>query len=114
MQFFDQLLQFLEQVLSVVFHFVEILWEWSFQQILNVRLDHIQYLPYYKITIIVITWLTVIYFLFRSAREFLDVGERALSAFAALLSVIIRALPSILLAGGAAAIGAWALQNLNF
>jgi hypothetical protein len=44
----------------------------------------------------------------------LEAGEKALSAFATLLTVFVKTLPPILLAGFAAAAGAWVVNNVNF
>jgi hypothetical protein len=56
----------------------------------------------------------VIYFLYRAIRELLEAGEKALSAFATLLAVLIKTLPPAVLAGLAAAAGAWVVNNVTF
>lgn len=114
MQFVDQLLQFLRQGLSAIFRFIEIIWRWSIEQILSVPWEALGDLPLWKILLLVLTAGVVIYFLYRSIRELLDAGEKALMAFATLLTVLIKTLPPALLAGLAAAGGAWVVNNINF
>jgi hypothetical protein len=62
----------------------------------------------------VICGAVVVFLVYRAARELLAAGEKALSAFVTLLTVFVRTLPPILLAGAAAAAGAWAVNHVNF
>ncbi len=114
MQFLNQLLQFLQQGLAAIFRFVQTIWQWSVTQILAVPWERIGDLPIWKIALLVVIGAAVIYFLYRAARELLDAGEKALSAFATLLTVFVRTLPPMLLAGVAAAVGAWVINHVNF
>jgi hypothetical protein len=114
MQFVDQLLQFLRQGLAAIFNFIETIWRWSARQILDVPWNALGELPLWKQLLLVVTAAAVIYLLYKAIRELLEAGEKALSAFATLLSVLIKTLPPALLAGLAAAAGAWAVNNINF
>jgi hypothetical protein len=114
MQFINQLLQFLQQGLAAIFRFVQIIWQWSVAQILAVPWARISTLPFWKIILLVLVAAVVIYLLYRAAMELLEAGEKALSAFATLLTVFVKTLPPILLAGVAAAVGAWIVNNVNF
>jgi hypothetical protein len=114
MQFIDQLLQFLRQGLAAIFRFIELIWRWSVEQILSVPWDALGNLPLWKQLLLVLTAGAVIYLLYRAIRELLEAGEKALSAFATLLSVLIKTLPPALLAGLAAAAGAWVVNNVSF
>ena len=114
MQFVDQLLQFLRQGLAAIFRFIEIIWRWSIDQILSVPWETLGDLPLWKILLLILTAGAVIYLLYRAIRELLDAGEKALMAFATLLTVLIKTLPPALLAGLAAAGGAWVVNNINF
>jgi hypothetical protein len=51
---------------------------------------------------------------YKAIRELLEAGQKALAAVATLLSVLIKTLPPAILAGLAAAAGAWAVNNVNF
>jgi hypothetical protein len=113
MQLVNQFLQFLQQGLSAVFRFIEIIWRWSVTQIAAVPWNRLSELPWYKAVMLAICAGAVAYFLYRAARELLEAGEKALTAFVTLLTVLIRTLPPILLAGAAAAVGAWAINHVN-
>ncbi len=113
MQLVNQFLQFLQQGLAAVFHFIETIWRWSVTQILAVPWDRLGSLPWYKVVILAVCGAVVALFVYRAARELIDAGEKALSAFVTLLTVFVRTLPPILLAGAAAAAGAWAVNHVN-
>jgi hypothetical protein len=113
-QFIDQLLDFLRQGLAAIFRFVELVWRWSVDQIVAVPWDQLASLPLWKQFLLVLTAGVVIYFLYRAIRELLEAGEKALSAFATLLAVLIKTLPPAVLAGLAAAAGAWVVNNVTF
>jgi hypothetical protein len=114
MELVNQLLAVLQQGLSAIFHFIELVWRWSVTQISLVPWNRLSDLPLYKVVVLVICGAAVAFFIYRAARELLVAGEKALSAFVTLLTVLVRTLPPILLAGGAAAAGAWAVNNLKF
>ncbi len=114
MQFVNQLLQFLQQGLQAIFRFIQTIWQWSVTQITAIPWNQLSGLPWYKVVVIVIAAAVVVYLLYRAARELLDAGEKALSAFVTLLTVFVRTLPPVLLAGVAAAVGAWFVNHVNF
>jgi hypothetical protein len=114
MQLVNQVLSLLQQGLAAVFRFIEFVWRWSVAQIVAVPWDRLSEMPWYKVVIVAICGGAVAFFLYRAARELLEAGEKALSAFVTLLTVFIRTLPPILLAGAAAAAGAWAVNHVNF
>ncbi len=114
MQFLDQLLRFLQQGLAAIFNFVRIIWKWSIEQIFAVPWGQLGTLPLWKIVILVAAGCAIIYFLYRAGSELLDAGQKALSAFATLLSVLVKTLPPILLAGLSAAGGAYLINHVNF
>ena len=114
MQFLDQLLNFLRTGLSAIFRFVETIWRWSVQQIFGVPWNALGDLPLWKQLLLVVVAGVVLYFLYKAIKELLEAGEKALSAFATLLTVFVKTLPPILLAGIAAAAGAWVVNNVTF
>ncbi len=113
MQFVNQLLQFLKQGLAAIFSFIQVVWQWSVTQILAVPWHQLGTLPWWKIVVLAVTGAVVVYLLYQAGRQLLDAGEKALSAFVTLLTVFVRTLPPILLAGGAAAAGAWVINHVN-
>ena len=113
MQIVNQLLQFLKQAISAIFNFIQTIWQWSVTQILAVPWQQLGTLPWWKVIILVVTGVVVFYLLYRAGKELLEAGEKALSAFVTLLTVFVRTLPPILLAGGAAAAGAWVINHVN-
>jgi hypothetical protein len=114
MQFLNQLLQFLQQGLAAIFRFIQLIWQWTVTQIMAVPWDRLGTLPLWKVVLLILIGAGVVYFLYRAARELLEAGEKALSAFVTLLTVFVRTLPPILLAGVAAAGGAWVINHVNF
>jgi hypothetical protein len=114
MQFIDQLLRFLRQGITAIFGFVEQIWRWAATQILAVPWRELGSLPLWKQLLLVLTAGVVIYLLYQAVRELLKAGENALAAFATLLTVFVKTLPPALLAGLAAAVGAYIINNVNF
>jgi hypothetical protein len=114
MQIVNQILQFLQQGLGAVFRLIEVVWRWSVTQIMAVPWGRLGDLPLYKVAILAITGGVVVYLLYRAAKELWAAGEKALSAFITLLTVIVRTLPPVLLAGVAAAGGAWLVNHVHF
>ncbi len=114
MPFLNQLLRFLQEGLSAIFRFVQTIWQWTVSQIASVPWNELSNLPVWKIVVLVAVGCAVAYFIYRAGVELLEAGEKALSAFATLLTVFIRTLPPILLAGVAAAGGAWIINHVNF
>lgn len=112
-QFFNQLLQFLQQAISAIFRFVQLIWTWSVGQISALAKVPWQEWPFWKQILLVLVIGGVVWALYKAAKEFWEAGERILGAFAALLGVLVRTLPSVLLAGLIALGGVWALNNVD-
>jgi len=114
MEIIDQLLNFLRDGLAAIFSFIELIWRWAADQIFSVPWGGLGDLPIWKQLLLVVIAAAVIYFLYRAIRELLDAGEKALAAFATLLTVLVKTLPPAILAGLAAAGGAWVINNISF
>jgi len=114
MQFLNQLLQFLQQGLAAIFRFIHTVWTWSVSQIQAVPWNELSNLPFWKVILLGLIGAAVVYLLYRAIRELLEAGEKALSAFATLLTVFVKTLPPVLLAGVAAAVGAWIINHVTF
>lgn len=113
MQFLNQLIAFLQQGIASIFNFIRTIWAWSYDQIRAVPWENLGTLPIWKIILLVLVAGVIIFLLFRAIRELIEAGQKALAAFATLLSVFIQTLLPVLVAGIAAAVGAWVINNVN-
>jgi hydrogenase/urease accessory protein HupE len=113
-QFFDALLRFLQQGISAIFRFVELIWGWSVTQISSLMRVPWQDWPLWKQIFLAAVIVGVIYALYKVAMELWEAGERILAAFATLLGVLVRTLPSVMIAGLVALGGLWVLNNVDF
>jgi hypothetical protein len=114
MQFLNQLLQLLQQGLATIFRFIGMVWQWTITQITAIHWDRLDQLSLPKAILLIIVGLGVAYLLYRAGKELLEAGEKLLSAFVTLLTVFVRTLPYVLLAGAAAAGGAWIINHVSF
>src|ERR1700758_4250351 len=92
-QVFDQLLKFLQQGIAAIFHFVELIWTWTVDQISRLMAVPWQECPIWKQVLLVLIIAAVLWALYRAGRELLAAGARVLAAFAALLAVLVQTLP---------------------
>jgi hypothetical protein len=113
MQFVNQLLQFLQQGIAAIFRFIRTIFEWTLTQMRAVPWENLGSLPIWKIVLLILVAGGIIYLLYAALRQLLDAGQKALAAFATLLSVFIQTLVPVLLAGIVAAVGAYIVNNVN-
>jgi ABC-type arginine transport system permease subunit len=113
MQFFNQLIQFLQQGLAAIFKFVQLIWTWSIGQISQVLQSPWQSWPLWKQVVLVLILAAVVFALFKVAKELWEAGERVLAAFATLLGVFVRTLPQVVVAGLIAMGGVWLINNID-
>jgi hypothetical protein len=112
-QVFDQLLKFLHDGISAIFHFVELIWSWSVDQISRLASVPWQQWPLWKQFLLVLILAGVVWALYRVARELFLAGAAILAAFADLLGVLVRTLPHVMLAGVIALGGVWVINHLD-
>ena len=112
-QIFIQLLQFLQQGIAAIFRFVQLIWTWSIGQISTLTHVPWQSWPLWKQVLLVVIVVSVAWALYRVAKELWEAGERILAAFAALLGVLVRTLPTMIVAGLIALGGVWVLNNVD-
>jgi hypothetical protein len=112
-QILNQLLQFLLQGISAIFRFVQLIWAWSVNQITQLTQVPWQDWPILKQALLVIVLAGVIWALYKAAKDLWEAGERMLGAFAALLGVLVKTLPNVVVAGVIAVAGVWLLNNLD-
>jgi hypothetical protein len=112
-QVFDQLLKFLQQGIAAIFHFVQLIWTWSVDQITKLMAVPWQEWPLWKQFLLVLILASVIWALYRAGRELLEAGAAILVAFAGLLGVLVQTLPQVFLAGVIALGGVWLVNHLD-
>jgi hypothetical protein len=112
-QVFDQLLKFLQQGISAIFHFVELIWIWSVDQISKLMAVPWQDWPLLKQVLLVLILAGVLWALYRAGWELLEAGAAILAAFAGLLGVLVQTLPHVFLAGVIALGGVWLVNHLD-
>ena len=112
-QVFDQLLKFLQQGIAAIFHFTELIWTWSVDQISKLMAVPWQEWPLWKQFLLVLILAGVIWALYRAGRELLEAGAAILAAFAGLLAVLVQTLPHVFLAGVIALGGVWLVNHLD-
>lgn len=113
-QLINQIVQFLQQGIAAIFRFVQLVWTWSFGQIVHILQSNWQSLPAWKIVVLALVVLAIVYVLYKAVISLWSAAEKVLLAFVALLTVLITALPYIVIAGLIAAGGGWVIQNVNF
>ena len=112
-QAFHQFLQFLQQGIAAIFRFVQLIWSWAVDQISHLVAVPWQSWPLWKQILLVLVLAGVVWALYRAARELFEASERILAAFASLLGVLVRTLPSVVLAGLIAVGGVWVMNHLD-
>jgi hypothetical protein len=112
-QFLNQLLAFLQQGISAIFRFVQLIWTWSVGQITRVVESPWQSWPLWKQVLLLIVVAAVVYALYKAGTELFEAGERTLAAFAGLLGALVKTLPQVMVAGLIALGGVWVLNNLD-
>jgi hypothetical protein len=105
--------QFLQEGVSWIFHFVEVVWSWSVGQITKLMAAPWQIWPLWKQICLIIVCAAVIVVLYKAARELWRAAEGILAAFAAFIVVLVRTLPTVLLAGVIALGGVWIINHLD-
>jgi hypothetical protein len=112
-QIVSQVLHFLRAGIAAIFHFVDMIWTWSVQQVTKLFEVPWQQWPFLKLLLLVVVIAAVVWALYRVFWELWLGAERVLSAFARLLVVFVATLPRVLLAGVIALGGVWVLNHLD-
>jgi hypothetical protein len=113
-QIIDQIINFLQQGIAAIFRFVELIWQWSFGQILSTFQSDWQSLPVWKIAVLAVVVVAIVYVLYRAIIQLWRAAEQILKAFVGLLMVLVSILPYVLIAGVIAAAGGYVIQHVNF
>lgn len=113
-QIINQIVQFLQQGIAAIFKFIQLVWTWSFGQIIAIFNSNWQALPIWKIVVLAVVVIAIVYVLYKAAIQLWKAAESIFKAFIGLLSVLVTILPFIVIAGLIAAGGGWVIQNVNF
>jgi hypothetical protein len=112
-QIFDELLKFLQQGISAIFHFVELIWTWSVDQISKLMAVPWQEWPLLKQILLILIVAGVLWSLYRAGMELLEASAAILAAFARLLGALVQTLPHVFVAGVIALGGVWLINHLD-
>jgi hypothetical protein len=112
-QVFDELLKFLQQGIAAIFHFIELVWTWTVDQVSKLMAVPWQDWPLWKQVLLVLIVAGAIWSLLGAARQLFRAGVAVLAAFASLLGALVRTLPHVLLAGVIALGGLWLVNHLD-
>lgn len=113
-QIIDQIVNLLQQGITAIFRFIELVWQWSFGQMVTIFQSNWQALPIWKIAVLALAVVAIIYVLYRGFFQLWGAAEQIFKAFVDLLMVLISLLPYVLIAGLIAAAGSYVIQHVNF
>jgi hypothetical protein len=109
----NQILHFLQQGIAAIFHFVQLVWNWSIGEILKLLAIPWENWPILKLIFLIVVAAAVVWALFAAAWQLWLAAEKILAAFAALLVVLVHTLPRVLLAGVIALGGVWIANHVD-
>ncbi len=112
-QIINQIVQLLQQGVVAIFKFLQLVWTWSFGQIISVFQSDWQSLPVWKIVVLVVVIAAVAYLLYLAAVQLWAAAVSVFRAFVALLSAFVTVLPYIVVAGLVAFAGGWVIHTVN-
>ncbi len=113
-QVIRQVVRFLEQGIETILKFLQLIWTWSFGQIVSIFQSDWQALPIWKIVLLVIVLASIAYLLYKAGRQIWSAAEGVFRAFVALLSAFVSVLPYIVVSGLIAFAGGWIIKTVNF
>lgn len=110
----NSIVQFLQQGIAAIFKFLQLIWTWSFGQIVSIFSSDWQSLPIWKIVILVVALGAIAYILYRALMAIWSGVVSLFQAFVELLSKFVAVLPQIVLAGLIAFAAGYVIQHVNF
>jgi chromate transport protein ChrA len=110
----EQYLRFVQQGVGIALKYIRIIWMWSIAQIESLPWESLGQLENWKLGVMAVVAIIIIYLLYSSIRELLEAGQKTLFALVTLLTVVIKTLLPLIMAGLVAAGGAWVINNINF
>ncbi len=113
-QIIEQIDPLLQQGITAIFKFVDLVWQWSFGQMFEIFSSNWQALPVWKIAVLVVVVIAIVYVLYKGFFALWKAAEQLFRAFVELLMVLVSILPYVLIAGLIAAAGSYVIQHVNF
>ena len=113
-QIIRQIAQLLAQGITAILKFLQLVWTWSFGQIIAIFQSDWQALPVWKLGVLGIAALAIAYLLYRAGRQIWKSVLGIFKAFIDLLTAFVQVLPFIVIAGVIAFAASWAVKTLNF
>lgn len=98
---------------GVIWQALQVLWNWSFGQVVTMFQLPFNSLPVWKQAIFVAVIISLGYLFHRVSRDLLKAVQSVVGAIVGLISAMIVMLPQIAWAGLIAFGGAWVITNLN-
>jgi hypothetical protein len=113
-QIISSIIQFLQQGIAAIFKFLELVWTWSFGQIIAVFQSDWKTLPVWKLVVLIAVVAVIAYVLYKAVTVLWEAAVAVFGAFVALLTAFVSVLPYIVVAGLIAFAGGWVIHNVNF
>ena len=108
------IVSFLQQGIAAIFKFLQLVWTWSFGQIVSIFSSDWQSLPIWKIVILVIAIGAIVYILYKAFMVLWSGVVALFHAFVELLGKFVSVLPQIVIAGLIAFGAGYVIQHMNF
>jgi hypothetical protein len=112
-QIIRQIVRLLGQGIETILKFLQLIWTWSFGQIITIFQSNWQALPVWKIAVLAIAILGIAYFLYRAFRQIWAAVLSIFKAFVELLTAFVSVLPLIIASGAIAFLAGWVVKAIN-
>lgn len=112
-QIVDQIVTLLQQGVAAILKFLQLVWTWSFGQIVGVFQSDWQSLPAWKLLVLVLILAGVAYLLYLAATRLWEATEQVFKSFVVLLTAFVTVLPYIVAAGALSFGGGWVIRTVD-
>jgi hypothetical protein len=103
-----------EGIINSIVQFLQLVWNWSFGQIVSVFSSDWQSLPIWKIVVLIIALGAIAYILYKAFMVLWSGVVALFHAFVELLGKFVSVLPQIVIAGIIAFAAGYVIQHINF
>jgi hypothetical protein len=103
----------LARLAGVIWQALQVLWNWSFGQVVAMFQLPFNSLPVWKQVIFILVIASLVYLVHKVSRDLLRAVQSVVGAIIGLIAALIGMLPQIAWAGLIALGGAWVIMNLN-